>query len=374
MSLPEASMSFECPECGREFTTRRGMGGHRARRHGVTRKVTIQCVWCGKLKVSTAEHASRSKHCFCSQSCSGKWKSENQRGAKRPSLCIECGLEYEQGPGPPGYCPDCRIKARRRARAKYRAQNKAKIAAQAKEYAQRPEVKERARKRCKTARRKDQEAPKIEVRCSVCGKTKLITPAHARKTANSPHFCDHSCRGRFYSGPNHPQWDPTIPRELPCHYCDKPVSKKKAFSMKRSAYVFCDDRCKGAWMSANNRGEAHPGWKGGCEGERAQWQSNGGADWKKAVWARGFCELCGVYVSFLDSWDAAHHICPFDFREVRSEPANGLLLCGNCHKAIHRGDKKFAMKQLDLIHWEECKDIEAMEKALAEFAGAGFPY
>jgi len=73
-------------------------------------------------------------------------------------------------------------------------------------------------------------------------------------------------------------------------------------------------------------------------------------------------------------WASAHHVVPFGFRAVRSDPANGLLLCEKCHVAIHGGDTDLARKQLDLIHWGECKDIPAMEAALHEFAGAGFQY
>ncbi len=114
----------------------------------------------------------------------------------------------------------------------------------------------------------------------------------------------------------------------------------------------------------------------GLTPERLEWMANGGKPWQTKIRKRISCEVCGAFVGRggRRTWAAAHHVVPFQYREVRSDPANGLLLCGDCHKAIHAGDNGLAEKQTGLIHWDECADVQVMTEALSQFTAAGFPY
>lgn len=241
-------------------------------------------------------------------------------------------------------------------------------------------------------------SPKVTVQCETCGRD-FTTAAWRRR--NGHRFCSYSCASLMRRRQN--------AVEVPCLWCRRPCLRPRSASGAvycgpdcRSAYIlrkeaenrrprqrvcehcgrtfrpdkgsprFCSRVCRGA----NRRGPKSTNWKGWASSERGLWISNGGAAWAANIRKRVFCEMCHVFIDskLQTKWASAHHIVPFTYRAVRCEPANGLLLCNKCHKAIHAGDKKLARRQLDLIHWQECKDIDAMEKALSEFAGAGFPY
>jgi len=57
--------------------------------------------------------------------------------------------------------------------------------------------------------------------------------------------------------------------------------------------------------------------------------------WRKAIYERDnyTCQICGQKGGKLN----AHHIKPFaKFKNLRTELNNGITLCENCHKLLHR--------------------------------------
>ncbi|MHA1364358.1 MAG: NUMOD3 domain-containing DNA-binding protein [Candidatus Freyarchaeota archaeon] len=116
------------------------------------------------------------------------------------------------------------------------------------------------------------------------------------------------------------------------------------------------------------RGPKHPNWQGGISSERQRWYRNGGKAWVSHVWAYGHCALCKKRIPRdNDAWNSAHHIIPFVREEFRSEPANGLLLCAECHKNIHYGSGWYAWAALNEIHWEDAEAPLLFRDALAEW-------
>lgn len=98
----------ECPRCGREFDTRRGLGVHHSQTHG-ERLSNRECANCGTPFY--AEYAKK----YCSEECyddavsfSGE-DNPNYRGGKTTTECKQCGDAFEYYPSEKEglYCPDC---------------------------------------------------------------------------------------------------------------------------------------------------------------------------------------------------------------------------------------------------------------------------
>lgn len=164
-----------------------------------------------------------------------------------------------------------------------------------------------------------------------------------------------------------------------CDWCHQ-ATEQDAVRVRRNVHHFCCNKCKGAWNSVHRRGPASSQYQGKavcpkCGGhkswvaktcykcepprynmmgplspkwnpnltdeERAQRRRHTAASqtWAKAVWKRDkhACQLCDaksvrVY---------AHHIVYWrEDRNLRFVVANGITLCGPCHKWMHHTAKK----------------------------------
>lgn len=84
--------------------------------------------------------------------------------------------------------------------------------------------------------------------------------------------------------------------------------------------------------------ETHPRWRGGLfSDEIAQRRTIRYKEWRNSVFSRdGFvCRICGQYGGHLN----AHHIKPFSkFPDLRTTVSNGITLCYECHRKVHRRD------------------------------------
>lgn len=88
------------------------------------------------------------------------------------------------------------------------------------------------------------------------------------------------------------------------------------------------------------RGEQSANWKGGLTPERQAFYSS--LEWKSAsslVWKRdnAICQRCGVKKTPRTKTLSMHihHIVSFMDRELRTDPANLVLLCADCHRWVH---------------------------------------
>lgn len=84
------------------------------------------------------------------------------------------------------------------------------------------------------------------------------------------------------------------------------------------------------------KNENNPNWKGGIMSEnKKQRQSENYIKWRTGVFVRDkyTCQDCKQIGGHLH----AHHIKSFSkFKELRFEESNGLTLCFNCHKKLHK--------------------------------------
>jgi len=101
-------MVYECPNCGREFDTRRGVAVHHVRRHD-EHLPNRTCGSCGEAFYS--EHEQR----YCSDRCRSdavSFKGDdnpNYSGRKETTTCDLCDAEFEYYPSEKAgkYCREC---------------------------------------------------------------------------------------------------------------------------------------------------------------------------------------------------------------------------------------------------------------------------
>jgi len=89
-------------------------------------------------------------------------------------------------------------------------------------------------------------------------------------------------------------------------------------------------------LSESHKGKNHWNWQGGISRERERVKNTSAyKEWRLMVFGRDnyTCQKCGDRGVYLH----AHHVLPFaQFPESRFDVSNGLTLCINCHKNIHR--------------------------------------
>jgi len=127
------------------------------------------------------------------------------------------------------------------------------------------------------------------------------------------------------------------------YWLGKHRSKETIEKMKKSLSKIFKGR-KVTWgdkISKAKKGEKHWNWKGGISKLRNRiFQSREYKKWRKAVFERDnyTCQSCGKRGCYLE----AHHIKPFVSNpELVFELSNGITLCKECHKKVHREEKKF---------------------------------
>lgn len=86
----------------------------------------------------------------------------------------------------------------------------------------------------------------------------------------------------------------------------------------------------------DHSGKNHWNWKGGITpANQVQRNSKAAKAWRRAVFTRDnfTCALCGQKGGKLN----AHHIMPWaKYPELRFDLDNGITLCQDCHRDVHR--------------------------------------
>lgn len=170
----------ECPSCGAQFDTRRGLGVHHSQVHG-ERLPNRKCANCG-----TGFYSDYAKK-YCSESCldeSVSFEGEsnpNYRGGKEVTECEICGNEFGYYPSDKEglYCSDC-------------VENEA--------WRTPPHLSGPEHPRWKGG--------KVEVECAVCDVTVERYPSNF---TGEVAFCSETCQGEWlsesFTGEGHPNWE-----------------------------------------------------------------------------------------------------------------------------------------------------------------------
>lgn len=104
---------------------------------------------------------------------------------------------------------------------------------------------------------------RIEVKCKICGKPKLVTEFYYNKNATGNFFCSMECWGKYKTlyctGENNPLYVERI--TVYCDWCGK-EKKIKPSRLNTRKNHFCSQKCLASWMSKYQIGENCPAYKG----------------------------------------------------------------------------------------------------------------
>lgn len=97
------SGGWDCPTCGKVFSSNGGMKAHHARKHGESISgLLVVCDWCGDLFRKKRSATERYDNIYCSMACRDKSRSNHYRGEKHHNwkggkeelTCEYCGEKY----------------------------------------------------------------------------------------------------------------------------------------------------------------------------------------------------------------------------------------------------------------------------------------
>jgi len=283
-----------------------------------------RCSQCGALIKRSPSKISNTKHHFCNQGCWAAW----QRGTNNPAWngglaaceCTYCGAVLMRRPD--------------------------KIAKQQHQFCD---------SNCHRAWSRGENCPAwkgglVVCQCAQCGAKLMREPGviAARKHV----FCSGRCWGDWQASGNNPN---RTSMDCKCAQCGAALIRTP-YRMKAQAHQFCDGKCHAAWMRAHQAGRNSPQWKGGATRERGKWEQGGGREWMRQCCARDAytCQRCGHVFDKRSGGVVVHHKASFaDYPELRSEKANGICLCKQCHIWIHSNEGSLVR-----YRWEQ----EAIEK------------
>lgn len=121
-----------------------------------------------------------------------------------------------------------------------------------------------------------------------------------------------------------------------CETCGTEMERQK-WRVKQNERHFCDNECRGEWVSQTNNQENNPNWKGGHHEYGPSWTQ----ERRQIVRARdnNRCQICRMeQEEHQERWGEklhVHHIIPareFDNHEERNAKDNLITLCCECHK------------------------------------------
>lgn len=155
--------------------------------------------------------------------------------------------------------------------------------------------------------------------CPVCRTPFYVYPSE-RRTYCSPK-CGYEAKTAY----------PWIVTE--CQFCGREFNAKDK-PHSNNANTYCSRACRDL-AYRELKGSANPNWQGGKSAEHTRIRQTAEyAEWRSAVFARDnySCQECGQHGGKLH----AHHIEAFaDNPERRTDLANGVSLCRDCHGKKH---------------------------------------
>ncbi len=181
----------------------------------------------------------------------------------------------------------------------------------------------------------------VSLTCAGCGAEKQYISTVAARMQR-PYYC-FSCSVQRRQGENNPKWrgGNVI---LVCADCGKETQHQPGEAVKRQKPFRCHT-CTRRYLA----GERNGNWKGGLSSERSSWAANMPAkNWQRTCRKRDAaqCQRCGIPQRELDEPLHAHHKAGFtQYPELRSEPANGICLCRDCHNWTHSTEGRSLREQ-----------------------------
>ena len=168
---------------------------------------------------------------------------------------------------------------------------------------------------------------RVKVECEWCGEEYEEKPHREDRTR----FCSRECQGASHA--NESSERNRI--KISCSHCGEEF-ETHPYRVDKSDRLFCPDSdCRAKWMSENQLGENHPGWKGGYTSYSHGWEKAR----KKALERDGYCcQDCGLSQSTHKEKHSqelhVHHIQPivkYDNKRKANKLDNLVTLCRDCH-------------------------------------------
>jgi hypothetical protein len=161
--------------------------------------------------------------------------------------------------------------------------------------------------------------PTVYINCLFCNK-------NLKRIRTKQKFCSRKCSRRYYSK--------KCLVKLICKRCGK-IFYKRGSSIR----IFCSNECYRKY----NVKENSPSWKGGIKKDKDRRKSLDMVNWRNNVFERdGYtCQICNKVGGYIQP----HHILMYSiFPQQRSNINNGITLCLDCHKLLHK-----TIGKLDLL-------------------------
>ena len=276
-------------------------------------KITVYCAVCGAEKqvIESVYNRNKNKIFFCNSKCAGKWRSENKKGENCPAykcgpvkvFCFICGKEKHIKQSEYNCNKDKRFFCDSLCFGKYLSI------------------------RNSGEGNYNYNGGMVEVKCIVCGKTKMVHPA-VKKT-HPVSVCSDKCKGLYnaerYKGENGPKWKPRV--ETKCSFCGKNLIRHES-RVKYYRLQFCNNKCHAKWQSENIFGENSTNWKGGLSFEPYPPEFNERLKEKIRTRDNRTCQLCGMTEKENGKKLDVHHI---DYNKDNCQSHNLISLCHYCH-------------------------------------------
>ena len=176
----------------------------------------------------------------------------------------------------------------------------------------------------------------MDLICQQCGQGFTVRASRADKAK----FCSLKCRGAWrtanFRGEENPNWKGGERKPKACKHCGQLFKQGSLPLITFQRRQFCSKACADAGGKRYS-GEQHPRWKGGTRDRPSEQHA-----WSERVINRdkATCRTCGAQRVELH----AHHIKAYkDHPELRWKLSNGITLCAPCHWAVHSASNENAV-------------------------------